>query len=101
MTNKNKVITYRLSLWIGIPTAIIGFYLHMIDYIYADFVIALGTISVLVILIMGLIDVLSNNKTKASEKSMWICGFIFITHLTGLLYFKTYKRRNFINKNCV
>ena len=100
MKNGNKVIVYRLSLWIGIPTALIGFYLHRIDYIFADFIIAPGAISALVILILGLIDVLSNNKIKKSEKLMWVCGFIFITFITGLLYFRTFKKRNFIKKAC-
>jgi len=100
MTNGNKVIFYRFSLWIGIPSALIGWYLHSTDYMFADFIIALGAICALVILILGLIDVSSNNKTKTSEKLMWVCGFIFITLITGLLYFKTFKRRNHINKAC-
>lgn len=100
MTNGNKVIAYRLSLWIGIPTALIGFYLHRTDYIFADFIIAPGTISALVILILGLIDVLSNNKIKTSEKLMWVSGFIFFTFIAGILYLQTFKKRNCINEAC-
>jgi len=100
MTNGNKVIVYRLSLWIGIPTALIGWYLQRTNYMLADFIIAPAAICTFVILILGLIDVLSNNKIKTSEKLMWVCGFIFITFITGLLYFKTYKKRNYINKAC-
>lgn len=94
MTNRNKVIVYRCSLWIGIPTALIGWYLLRTDFMFTDFMIAPAAICALVLLILGLIDVSSNNKIKKSEKLMWVCGFIFITFITGLLYFKTFKRQN-------
>ena len=68
MTNGNKIIVYRLSLWIGISTALIGLYLNMTDYIFADFIIAPWAISALVIFILGLIYVLSNNKIKKMRK---------------------------------
>jgi len=64
MTNGNKVIVYKLSLLIGIPSAIIGFYLHRTDFILADLVIAIGAICALIILALGLIDLFSNNKFK-------------------------------------
>jgi len=92
MTNRNKVIAYKLSLWIGIPVSIIGFYLHLTHNFLADFMLALGSIGALVIFILGLIDVLSYNTIRTSEKVMWICGFIFITYITGLVYFKNFKR---------
>ena len=98
MTNGNKVIVYRLSLWIGIPAICIGFYLHMTDYIFADFIIAPGAISALVIIILGLIDVFPNNKIKKSEKIMWVSGFLFFTFIAGILYFQRFKKRNCINK---
>lgn len=100
MTNGNKVIAYRLSLWIGIPSILIGFYLQRTDYIFADFIIAPGAISAIVIFILGLIDVLSNNKIKTSEKIMWVSGFLFLTFIAGILYLQTFKKRNLINKAC-
>ena len=98
MKNGNKVIAYILSLWIGIPTVLIGFYLHWADYIFADFVIAPGAISALVILILGLFDVLSNNKIKTLEKLMWVSGFLFFTFIAGILYLPTFKKHKYINK---
>ena len=92
MTNGNKVIAYILSLWIGIPTVLIGFYLHWADYIFADFVIAPGAISALIIFILGLIDVLSNNKIKTSEKLMWVCVFIFFKFFAVIIYLPKFKK---------
>lgn len=93
MTNENKVKAYRMSLWIGIPAGIIGSYLRITNNSFlADFLLSLGGISALVNTLLGLIDVLSNNTTKTSEKIMWTSGFFFITLITGLVYFKNYKR---------
>jgi len=100
MTNGNKVIVYRLSLWIGISTALIGFYLHRTDFILSDLVIAIGSICALIILIFGLIDIFSNNKIKKTEKIMWVSEFIFLTFIAGILYLRSFKKRNYINKAC-
>ena len=94
MTNENKVIAYRLSLWIGIPTVLLGFYLHRTEYLFADFIMAPGVICTLFILILGLTDVLSNNKIKTSEKLMWVNGFLFFSFIAGILYLQTFKKHN-------
>jgi len=76
MINANKVMAYRLSLWIGIPTSLIGFYLHRTDFILSDVVIAIGAICAVIVLALGLIHIFSNNKIKKTEKIMWVSGHI-------------------------
>ncbi len=91
----NKIIIYRLSLWIGIPASIIGFYLKYTDYyISGSLILSVGIICTLIIMAFGLIDTFANKKLNQTEKLMWLVGFIFITLITGIIYFPTFKKRN-------
>ena len=91
----NKTIIYRLSLWIGISASLIGFYLKFTNYFIAgSLILSVGIICTLIIMAFGLIDMFANKKLKQTEKIMWFVGFIFITLITGIVYFPTFKTRN-------
>jgi hypothetical protein len=89
-----KVTIYQLSLWIGICFFITGFYLRKSGNNTGDFLFGSGSIFVLIILILGLKDVFSNEKIKLNERIMWLIGFVFILPVAGILYFPTFRKRN-------
>ena len=82
-----KATIYRLSLWIYSCSFLIGFYLVWLENSIGDFLLGLGFIFALIIIVIGLKDVFSN------ERLMWLMGFIVITPIAGILYFPTYKKR--------
>lgn len=88
-----KTTIYRLSLWIYSCSFLIGFYLVWLENSIGDFLLGLGFIFALIIIVIGLKDVFSNERLKLSERLMWLMGFIVITPIAGILYFPTYKKR--------
>jgi hypothetical protein len=59
-----------------------------------NFLLGPGSIFALIILVLGLKDVFSNENIKMNEKMMWLTGFIFILPIAGILYFPTFRQRN-------
>lgn len=90
----NNVTIYRLALWIGICLSIFGIYLLSTERSAGDFLLGLGSVFALILLVLGLKDVFTNEKITLNERIMWLTGFIFILPVTGILYFPTFKKRN-------
>lgn len=88
-----KITIYRLSLWSSICSFLIGFYLVRLENSIGDFLLGLGFIFGLIILIMGLKDIFSNENIGLSERIMWIIVLILIPPIAGALYFPIYKNR--------
>jgi hypothetical protein len=89
-----KVKLYRISLIICIIFTILGADFKIQHYPYSQLLLGFATISSLGFIIPALIDVFSNEKNKLIAKFAWLICFIFLSWITGLLYFKTYARRN-------
>lgn len=89
-----KVIIYKLSIWIGITTSILGFYMKFSHYQMASFVLGFTSVCTLIIIVLGLKDVFSNERIRLTERIMWVLGFFFITLIIGLVYFPTFRKRN-------
>lgn len=51
-------------------------------------------ICALIIVILGLKDIHSNERIDFTEKAMWLIAFIFLTLIAGIAYFPTYRKRN-------
>lgn len=88
-----KVTIYKLSLWSSICSFLIGFYLVLLENSIGDFLLGLGFIFILIILVLGLRDILSNERIELSERIMWVIVFILITPIAGIIYFPIYKNK--------
>ena len=89
----NKTTIYGLSLLIYSCCFLIGLYLVWLGCSIGDFLLVLGYVFALIIIVIALKDVFSNETLKASERMMWLTGFIVITPIAGILYYSTYKER--------
>ncbi|MFP5081802.1 PLDc N-terminal domain-containing protein [Pedobacter sp. JCM 36344] len=54
-------------------------------------------ISTLTYIILVLIEIISSDRIKTSEKVMWVAGFLFVNWIAGILYFIS--RRKYIIRN--
>lgn len=88
-----KATIYKLSLWFSISSFLIGFYLVLLGNSIGDFLLGLGFIFAMIILLMGLKDIFSNENIELSEKIMWVIVFVLITPIAGSLYFPIFKNR--------
>jgi uncharacterized membrane protein len=89
-----KVEIYKLALWLGIITLIVGFYTKISHYPMASFFLGFTSVWALIIIILGLKDVFSNKRINLTERIMWIVGFFFLTYIAGILYYSTFRKRN-------
>jgi len=85
---------YKISLILCIVLSVTGVVFRIQHYPYGQMLIILGTLSSLGFIIPGLTDVFKNENNKIPAKSAWLVCFIFLSWITGLVYFKTYKKRN-------
>jgi len=89
-----KIRLYRISLLICIILTIFGAIFKIQHYPFSQLLIIIGTISSLGFIIPALIDVFNNEKNNFMAKFAWLICFIFLSWIAGLIYFKTYARRN-------
>jgi len=73
---------------------IFGAIFKILHYPFGQTLMIVGTICSLGFIIPALIDVFNNEKNKFIEKFAWLICFIFLSWIAGLIYYKTYSRRN-------
>ena len=90
----NKVTVFRLSLIFTIILNLLGAYFKISHYPGGTTILSISLISSLVFVFLGLTDMFKNENYKTLEKVMWTIGFIFLSWITGLLYYSKFKIRN-------
>ncbi|WP_396196237.1 PLDc N-terminal domain-containing protein [Flavobacterium sp.] len=60
---------------------------------FSSFFLTISIISSIVFVIIGIYEVNKSEKINKSEKTMWIISFIFMSFITGLLYFIIGRKR--------
>ncbi len=89
-----KVKFYRISLIICIIFSILGADFKIQHYPYSQLLLGIATVSSLGFIIPALIDVFKNESNGFVKKFAWLICFIFFSWITGLIYSKTYTKRN-------
>jgi hypothetical protein len=84
---------YFTSLIISFVLTIFGAAFKILHLPLGSIMLFVGMITSPVYIILGLIDV-AKHKPLASEKLMWLVGFLFLHTLAGILYFPQYKKHN-------
>jgi len=87
--NMNKYKIYRIALFLSLAVLLIGFVFKLRHWAGANvFVIAAYFISV-VYVVIGVMDTYLDDSKSILEKGVWLAGFLFITPLTGVIYYLT------------
>ena len=89
-----KVSTFKVALIITVVFSLLGVFFRISHYPYGKLLLAISFIASLVFIVLGLIDVIDNERSKIHEKIMWTIGFIFLSWIAGILYYPKFKQRN-------
>ena len=90
----NRVMIYKLSLFISIALIVIGAVFRIQHWPQGSNLIMIGGAASLAFIFLGAKDVLSNQKESAIVKIMWMVGFIFLSWVTGATYLQQFRKRN-------
>ena len=90
----NKVMFYKWSLIAAMVFIVIGAFVKIMHYPNGAIILSIGLLSSLIFIVLGLIDVYSDKKMEIPVKFMWLIGFIFISWISGILYYPNFKKRN-------
>jgi hypothetical protein len=90
----NKITIYKASLIISTGFNLLGSFFKIAHYPYGNSLLLIGFLASLVFIILGVTDVLRTESGKPMEKLMWTVGFLFLSWLSGILYYPKYKKRN-------
>ncbi len=90
----NKVVIYKWSLIATLVFIFLGAFLKIMHYPHGSILLTIGLVSCIGYIILGLVDVFSDKKLNLPERLMWLIGFIFISWITAIVYYPSFKRRN-------
>jgi cyanate permease len=85
---------YRICLWIALTSSLLGVIFNIFHYPLVSMLLFIGIISTLIVIVLGLIDVFTNDRLISAERIMWMVGFIFLTGIVGFIYYPKYKMNN-------
>ena len=83
---------YKVSLIISLVFMTIGAILKIMHWPNGNPVLSAGIIASLGYVILGIRDIFSNQKTNLLMKLIWLIGFIFVSWITGLIYYPVFRR---------
>jgi small basic protein len=81
-----------LSLIITLVLTIIGAMFKITHWANGNNLISAALIASLGYVILGIRDVFSNQKSNLFVKLIWLTGFIFVSWITGLIYYPIFKK---------
>jgi predicted membrane channel-forming protein YqfA (hemolysin III family) len=82
-------ISFALSFFI----TIIGALAKIMHWSFSQPLLILGLLSLVVFVVMSIYEIVNSTKIKRSELVMWIVGFLFFAHITGLVYVLSARQR--------
>lgn len=85
---------YQTSLFITMILFIVGSFMKIQHYTYANDCFSLALITSIVFVFLGLRDAFQDKTNDSIVKMMWLVGFVFFSWLTGLLYYRSFKKKN-------
>jgi len=93
--DKKKIImiSFTCSLFI----TIVGALFQIMHWPYASILLTVGLLCSLVYVVLCLMEISNSKKVTGLEKLMWLVGFIFISHITGLVYLLSARKRIITN----
>jgi len=77
---------YKISFLISTGILCLSFTLRMNHSSYTNFFLLLGTIFAFVYIFIALEDIYKSNRTLL-EKTLWLLFFIFLSFITGVVYY--------------
>lgn len=85
---------YAQAFMISFSFTIIGVLLKINHIGNATIILAIGLISTLIYIIIGIKEVNSSTKLESSDKVLWTIGFLFFNFFVGIFYL--IKRKNIV-----
>jgi hypothetical protein len=85
---------YAQAFMISFSFTIIGVLLKINHIGNATIILAIGLISTLIYIIIGIKEVNSSTKLQSSDKVLWTIGFLFFNFFVGIFYL--IKRKNIV-----
>jgi hypothetical protein len=82
-------ISFALSFII----TIIGALVKIMHWPFSQPLLIIGLLSLAVFVGYSIYEIANSNKIKRSELVMWIIGFLFFSHITGLVYVLSARQR--------
>jgi len=92
----NKVTLYKASLILTAILCLVGAFFKIQHYPYGNILLTMGKAISLVVMFLCLTDIYKDDHYNTSERFLWTIGFIFLSWISGVLYFPKYKKRNLI-----
>ena len=83
----------KLSFIISIIITFIGASLKIMHLEGAEALLIIGLLSTLVFIATAIYEVITSKQIDNFEKAMWTFAFIFLSGITGIIYFLVGRRR--------
>jgi hypothetical protein len=93
--DKKKII--MISFISSLFLTIVGALFKIMHWPYASILLTVGLLCSLVYVVLCLMEISNSKKVTGLEKLMWLVGFIFISHITGLVYLLSARKRIITN----
>ena len=83
----NKVTLYKISLSISLILITIGALFKITHYPGASFMLLLGMVVSFIFIIIALEEIFVDKSNSQFEKLLWLIAFIFLSLITGTVYY--------------
>lgn len=83
----------KTSFLLSFITTLVGAYLKITHFKGAETLLIIGIIITLIFIVSAIYEVRTSNRIDSTEKTMWTIAFIFMSGLTGLVYFFIGRKR--------
>ena len=88
-----KNATVKYSYITSMIATLFGTYMKITHVEFADVVLSIGLIAMLIFMITAIIEVHKSMRISFSEKFMWGVGFVFFSTIAGFVYLTSARKR--------
>lgn len=83
----NKFKLYRIFLNFSLAILMIGFFFKLMHWPGGNTIISIAYALSIVYVVIGVVETLQDVNKEMLEKGAWLMGFIYITPITGIVYY--------------
>ena len=85
----NKYRLYRIFLNFSLAFLMIGFLFRIMHWQGGSAFISIAYVLSIVYVVIGVVETFQDEQKEMLEKGAWLIGFLFLTPITGIVYYFT------------
>ena len=90
----NKYRLYRISLNFSLAILMIGFCFKVMHWPGGNALMSTAYALSIIYVVIGVMETFQDETKEMLEKGAWLIGFLFLTPITGIVYYFTQIKKN-------